>query len=403
MQSASQQTENEFASPHEDSARPSAAHLQLISQQLDLPVREYRSLRLRHYVTAYRRFLVHGGFCALYILSLVVFCLLGFLTTLTCALVTASMLVLASGFYCFYSHAEDKRNAMQTCVLPVSAALMLLSLTIFYLVPESGILTIVFAFMAHGYCMYHVNQKKLLTLCAVSIVAFCAIVLLHYLHDLEYIVLRSEIAQAFVLTVCLPAFCLLVGRVHRLNSALWRASIKIRSIEEHARRDPSLGCYNRRFVLAALDEQKRNADLSGVPLCLAVFDLDHFKRVNDEIGHLAGDEVLRTFVLLAQKNIRQSDIFGRYGGEEFLLICPNSSLLAAMNMTERIREQTELHDWGKAGKVTISVGITQYIPGESTKDLFARTDTAMYLAKRGGRNQVIAQDPPLDLWGAPLH
>jgi diguanylate cyclase (GGDEF)-like protein len=176
--------------------------------------------------------------------------------------------------------------------------------------------------------------------------------------------------------------------------------MRIRDIEEHARRDPLTGCFNRRYLVAALEEQKRLADEHGVPLCLAVLDLDHFKRINDEVGHLAGDEVLRTFSRVALENIRSTDIFGRYGGEEFLLVLPETPLLSALNMAERIREQVEHHAWsGKLhGLVTVSIGLTQYIDGESVLDLFSRTDTAMYLAKRGGRNQVVVEEPNEELW-----
>jgi diguanylate cyclase (GGDEF)-like protein len=183
---------------------------------------------------------------------------------------------------------------------------------------------------------------------------------------------------------------------------LLKASTKIKDIEESAQRDPLIGCYNRRYIVAVLEEQKRVADETGTDLCLAVIDLDHFKLVNDEVGHLAGDDVLRTFARIAQDNVRQGDVFGRYGGEEFLLVLPETSLLAALNSAERIREQVESYAWsGKLKRsVTVSIGLTQYIPGESGLDLFSRTDTAMYMAKRGGRNQVVVEEPAVQLWQA---
>jgi diguanylate cyclase (GGDEF)-like protein len=198
----------------------------------------------------------------------------------------------------------------------------------------------------------------------------------------------------FVLALTLPGFVLLAGRVRQLHGALFKAGLKIKNIEEEARRDPLIGCYNRRYIVAALEEQKRLADDTGAPLCLAVIDLDHFKRVNDEVGHLAGDEVLRTFARVAQENIRQMDIFGRYGGEEFLLILPRTPLLAALNATERIRDKVEANRWAAElnAPVTVSIGLTQYNAGESVLDLFSRTDTAMYMAKRGGRNQVVVEE-----------
>ena len=154
-------------------------------------------------------------------------------------------------------------------------------------------------------------------------------------------------------------------------------------------RDTLLGCFNRRYILAALEEQKQLADESGIPLCLAVLDIDHFKRINDELGHLGGDEVLRTFARIAQQGVRGGDVFGRYGGEEFLLIFPATSLLPSLNTCERIRAQVEAHPWTGLlkSRVSVSIGVTQYIPGESVLEFFSRSDTAMYMAKEGGRNR----------------
>jgi diguanylate cyclase (GGDEF)-like protein len=223
---------------------------------------------------------------------------------------------------------------------------------------------------------------------------------LHFSQRNDLVLLRSELLDCLVLALTLPGFVLLAGRVRQLHSALFEAGLKIKNIEESARRDPLLGCYNRRYMVAALEEQKRLADNNGAPLCLAVIDLDHFKRINDEVGHLAGDEVLRTFGRLAQENVREIDVFGRFGGEEFLLIFPQTSLLAALNIAERIREKVESHPWGEEVRapVTVSIGLTQYNFGESVLDLFSRTDTAMYLAKRGGRNQVVVEEPLVELW-----
>ena len=149
-------------------------------------------------------------------------------------------------------------------------------------------------------------------------------------------------------------------------------------------------------MMSALQEQKQLADDNDDYLCLAVVDLDHFKRINDEVGHLAGDEVLRTFARVAQQHLRKEDVFGRYGGEEFLLLMPSTILLDALNIVERIRELSEAQLWVSAKlrqKVTVSIGVTQYIPGESVLDLFSRADAAMYLAKTGGRNQVVVEEP----------
>jgi diguanylate cyclase (GGDEF)-like protein len=233
-----------------------------------------------------------------------------------------------------------------------------------------------------------------------TLAGYALVISLHYRHMHDGDLLWPESLHWLVLALALPGFVILTGRVQRLHGALQKAGMKIKNIEESARRDALTDCYNRRYMVFALEEQKRLADENGTPLCLAVIDLDHFKRINDEVGHLAGDDVLRTFARVAQDNIRQGDIFGRYGGEEFLLLLPETELQDALNTAERIREQIENYHWsGKLqGLVTVSIGITQYIAGESVLDLFARTDTAMYRAKRGGRNQVVVEQQPAELW-----
>ena len=93
--------------------------------------------------------------------------------------------------------------------------------------------------------------------------------------------------------------------------------------------------------------------------------------------------------------MRDEDLFGRYGGEEFLLIFPGTSLLPALNTCERVRAQVEDHVWsdGMRCRVTVSIGVTQYVHGESVLEFFSRADTATYLAKEGGRNQVVVEEP----------
>lgn len=145
-----------------------------------------------------------------------------------------------------------------------------------------------------------------------------------------------------------------MGKVPLLHGILHRASHKLKNIQEDAQRDTLLGCFNRRYIVAVLEEQKQLADEAGISLCLAVMGLDHFKRINDELDHLGGDEVLRSFARVAQENVRAGDLFGRYGGEEFLLIFPATSPLPALNTCERIRAQVESHFWKGLPKMGVS-------------------------------------------------
>lgn len=158
-----------------------------------------------------------------------------------------------------------------------------------------------------------------------------------------------------------------------------------------ATRDSLTGLWNRAEVLSRLHAEMERADRYSTPLCIAVLDLDHFKKINDTIGHAAGDDALRLVAEALNATLRTTDICGRYGGEEFLVIWPNVGLQAANQAAERLRRAV--------GDLTIqtsdyslplgaSLGLADYRRGETLDELVARADAAMYEAKHSGRNQV---------------
>lgn len=282
--------------------------------------------------------------------------------------------------------------------LPIVIVAFSYMLFIFYLEPATQIIFTPFAFISIAYGMYRIRTNTIYILVGCALMGFGLVIALHYRQWHNLALLKLEVIHFLVLLLSLPAFVFQIGKVQFLNRILHRASRKIKYIQEDAKRDVLIDCFNRRYMVAALEEQKQSADKDGTSLCLAVIDLDHFKKINDELGHLGGDEVLRIFSRIAQENVRSEDIFGRYGGEEFLLIFPTTSLLPALNTSERIRSQVEHFPWDDALQhgVSVSIGVTQYIPGESVLELFSRADTAMYLAKQGGRNQVVVEEPVLE-------
>ena len=158
--------------------------------------------------------------------------------------------------------------------------------------------------------------------------------------------------------------------------------------------DPLTGAYNRRFGLARLREEFRRAARLNSPVGVLMFDLDHFKDVNDTYGHLAGDQVLVRIARAARTVIRDGDILVRYGGEEFLAILPAASLSDAAEVSERLRrvvQDTVVHEDEQEVRVTISVGATAY-PEMDVADetaLVQRADRALYRAKDAGRNRVV--------------
>ncbi len=204
---------------------------------------------------------------------------------------------------------------------------------------------------------------------------------------------RFAAALCFVLTIGQCAFVGLYG--DSLRKQLYKRGVELseanKRIEQLAELDELTGSFNRRCIMRMLDDEIDRAHRNGKPCSIALVDLDWFKRINDLYGHPTGDEVLRTFAITMFANIRTIDRFGRYGGEEFLMVLPDTPGDEAGRILDRLRVIIADLDWSAFSpglQATISAGIATLKPHE-TADLFlARADRALYAAKAGGRNRV---------------
>jgi diguanylate cyclase len=176
---------------------------------------------------------------------------------------------------------------------------------------------------------------------------------------------------------------------------------QLREELEHARQMASIdaltGLVNRGAFFDALEEKIECIEsVEDTPLCMVMFDIDHFKRVNDNFGHLVGDKVIRFVAKTLQQSIKGLDTAARYGGEEFALLLPETAAKGAVTLCNRIRErisETNLVRTGTRiplGQITVSAGVAEYRPGEDMMELVRRADEALYQSKRQGRNQVQA-------------
>jgi diguanylate cyclase (GGDEF)-like protein/PAS domain S-box-containing protein len=158
-----------------------------------------------------------------------------------------------------------------------------------------------------------------------------------------------------------------------------------------ATRDALTGAFNRRYVENVLSKEVERAERHARPLAVAILDADHFKRINDTHGHQTGDEVLRAITERCRNTVRSNDVFGRYGGEEFLIVFPETNLDEARIVAERLRAAVADEPF-KVGedtlRVTVSIGLAAYAPGHDTDKLLQRADAALYNAKLDGRNLV---------------
>lgn len=204
----------------------------------------------------------------------------------------------------------------------------------------------------------------------------------------------AEQAISFAFFVLTLWRCVLVGSFNRQMTGRLKArgrelAALTAKVDMLAHHDELTGVMNRRSLFTALRDELLRAERSKQPLCVAILDLDRFKAINDQLGHLAGDRTLKTFAATLSPLTRKADRFGRYGGEEFLLVMSGTALDTAETPIERMRAALAAADWGAVApgfSVTFSCGIAAHRAGEGVEVLLQRADNALYRAKRDGRN-----------------
>jgi len=171
--------------------------------------------------------------------------------------------------------------------------------------------------------------------------------------------------------------------------AIDRARLHARTVAM-AEVDGLTGVYNRRYYAQAVEQAIERAGHSGQSLSVVVFDLDHFKRFNDQYGHLVGDELLKGVAKLLVEHVRSTDVVARYGGEEFVVLLKETSAEGALSVAEKLRTTVQHHPFvdGLVEGLTVSAGVACTTGNESPEELFQRADRALYRAKEEGRNRV---------------
>ncbi len=205
-----------------------------------------------------------------------------------------------------------------------------------------------------------------------------------------------EVGHFLMLACMLPAVAVLTARLSRIRRRLshQRAELAraLAQLQAIATRDELTGLPNRRQMQALMDQEQLRSERHGHDFCIAIVDFDHFKLVNDQHGHAAGDTVLRTFARAGQAALRATDVLARWGGEEFLVLLPETPLPLAGAGMERLRQQVAALriDVGEPRPVTVtvSIGVAGHRPGEPLSETLERADRLLYQAKSAGRNRV---------------
>ncbi len=239
--------------------------------------------------------------------------------------------------------------------------------------------------------------------------AMAAIVVITFLAELAVMALLAYLgrigqstgvilfdAAALALLIAPPIYWLVLAPVHREYQKRLMAESRANDLGQLAITDALTSIMNRRGITMTLLNAMAQAERYNTPLSLAMADIDHFKQINDQYGHEVGDKVLILAAEAMTDVLRMPDKIGRYGGEEFLLILPHTTLAQGRKLAERLRTRVEKirHTVGsKALSPTISVGVTQFRKGEDLEQLLSRVDKAMYAAKAAGRDRVAVRKP----------
>lgn len=205
-----------------------------------------------------------------------------------------------------------------------------------------------------------------------------------------------ELVQVFVFIMVLAEVALIGGFISGLRGKVRQRNRELKEamarIQELVNIDELTGVYNRRRIVQALSEESNRCRRTPGAYSLGIMDVDHFKDVNDTYGHQAGDEILRELAKAVVSELRAIDSFGRYGGEEFLLVLPQTALAGARIKSERLCRTIQglrFNGLPSDFSISVSIGVAEAFPEENTEDTLARADRALYAAKENGRNQVV--------------
>lgn len=324
------------------------------------------------------------------------------------ALLTLASMTLNSAFLIVVRSGYTQRFRDPSLIVPQVATAGMLALVLAFYSDKATIVALALFFSSFFFGVFSFSLRQYLTLTGAVAVAYGSMLLLKYdVTQRSTEAFQLELLDYLVLVMVLLWMSLLGSYIASLRVKLSQQkdalAIALGRLKELASRDELTGLHNRRHLMDTLGQQFERARRHGEPFSLAILDLDLFKQINDTWGHGVGDEVLCGFAERIRSGMRGMDVlvrgdedtedstFGRYGGEEFLLLMPYAEASGAQVCVERLRCNTREEAFAtSAGAVSISfsAGIAHYRAGETIATLIQRADDALYRAKTGGRDRI---------------
>ncbi len=308
----------------------------------------------------------------------------------------AAAAVVCASMYALYASGLNLRFGDRNLILPQALAAVGVQVLVVCLAPRIAFpfLINLFTVFAFGVLWMSLRNSLILLASSAAVVGFT-----FWQVGASAGFAASNAAETTVTWLCFTAIlgrCLFLSIYAnelrtRLAEGRRKLAASLEQVQELVHYDELTKAYNRRTLTERLEQERNRAERTGAPLSVAMMDLDHFKVVNDTFGHGVGDEVLRKFASTVQSTMRDTDVFGRYGGEEFLLILTATRPGDAGPALERIRAGLAAADWGALApglSLTVSMGVAGFRKDEAIDQVLHRADTALYDAKHAGRNRI---------------
>lgn len=300
------------------------------------------------------------------------------------------------------ARASEAEQPQASAVVALQCGLGVVWATIFtYSVSASSDLALGMFMTATLFALFQVGRRTFIQLSLIAGLAYALAVLARELPPASRGTLTEDMLHLVSYLGVMVWIAVFAGHIHNLRQQLHDRNEQlrdnIRKVARVAERDHLTKSFNRHYIMETLAREKGRADRSNNPVSVCIFDLDHFKSMNDEHGHLVGDRVLKVFAKRVRTELRSMDAvnpsdhrrsFGRFGGEEFIAILPATGLRGAERCAERIRRIIADQPIDDVYRITVSAGVAEYRRGETVPELLARADEALYRAKAEGRNRV---------------
>ncbi len=329
--------------------------------------------------------------------------LMGFLTTHSVSIFVALSFVFNVSIFVVIRSGLNQRFADPSLTALQISVHAMLGLYVMYFAGEVRAAFLMLGLAVFSFGMFRLNTRGFALLGVLMLTVYALLIALLSQVQSGTIDLKREMLLWVAFAMTLGQFSFLAGIVNSLRRNVSKKNKELagryaeletalQRISDMAIRDELTGVHNRRYLMERIAEESQRGVRNGSTFCIGMIDIDLFKRVNDTYGHQSGDEVLRRVASTASKALRETDYFGRFGGEEFVMVLTDTSIEGALVTAERVRERVEQLVFTAIDPtlcVTISIGVAEHDRQSDPAVTLRRADEALYRAKDSGRNKCI--------------